>query len=335
VTGHPLLLASAFDAQSELRVIDLADPLKPQPLCSLRQADGGRFTSATRIAFWHGKTLGAADLNTGSISSSERLQGKPGLGAFSRDGSAFAYRLMTDQGWTTHLYVGGRDRTLVTVGPIGGHGGPPYGPADQLEFSADGQYLLDASLFMPSPGPAQFTVYRIDGSLAFQSAEGEFGAWSPTGSTLYFLRGQIPADINGDLHRWAPSTGEVTVLKGLTGFFWPAVAPDGKSIVFNRYDRSAPSEATGGLPHLWQIDLGRKTQTQISPAVTSNPLFVSPRLIWSDEEERCECGPGGASAPNGRVIAHDLVGRQDLVVDLGALSMGPRPLAFVLDVRPD
>ena len=279
VAGHPLLLAGSVDVQSQLSIIDVANPLKPRPLCTLAQADGGRFTSPTTISFWSGKSLGSADLRTGSVSSAEKLAGRPWIGAFSRDGSAFAYRLGNDQGWSTHLYAGGRDRTLITVGPVGGHGGPPYGPTEQLQFSADGRYLLDYSLFMPASGPANFTVYRVDGSLAFQSAAAEFGAWAPTGSSLYFLRAQIPGDITGDLHRWQPASGEATVLKGMTGFFWPAAAPDGKSILFNRYDQSAPTEATGGLPHLWQLDLARPAQMLPPPTAPTVARTRRRRLV--------------------------------------------------------
>ena len=327
VTGHPLLLLQPGGITPELAVLDVLDPLKPQHLCKLSPADGGRFISATKIAFWLGQQIGVADLMSDAVAETAELPTSTGV-AFSPDGSAFAYGTGDDTlgtiGTSKHLNDGGSDRTLFTQGPIGGHGGPPYGPLDQLEFSADGRYLLAYSLFRPTPGPANFLVYRRDGSLAFQSNTASFGAWAPTGSKLYFLAQKDRGLIDGDVHSWDPSGGEVTVARGLTSYFWPSMAPDGRTMVFDSYDRSAPGDATGGLPHLWRLDLSTGKVAQLSTAISARTLFVSATVVWSDEEQRCECGPGGSSAPTGKVLSHNVLTGQDTVLDLIPSAQGSR-----------
>jgi len=260
----------------------------------------------------------------------------PGAAALRGDGSAFAYTIDgRTAGTSTHLYVARTDRTLFTEPMLGGHGGPPYGPVGQLEFSADGRYLLEYELFRPQPAPPNFLVYARDGSLAFQSAGAKFGAWAPSGSTLYFLVSSQQGGIGGEVHSWTPSGGEVTVARGLTTYFWPRAAPTGRVLVFDAYDTSAPGEATGGLPHLWQLDLSTGTARQLSTASSTKTVFVGATSLWSDEETRCSCGPGGASMPTGRVLPHDLASGHDAVVDLTPLTLIPSSVRVVLDVSPN
>lgn len=324
VTGHPLLLLQPGAISPELAVLDVSDPVKPAELCKLSPANGGRFISATKIAFWLGQQIGLADLTSNVVAVTGQLAEPTGV-AFSRDGSAFAYRVGNNTiGTSTHINDGGTDRTLFTQGPIGGHGGPPYGPLEQLAFSADGKYLLDYSLFRPTSGPANFLVYRRDGSLAFQSNTAAFGAWAPAGSKLYFLAQSDRGRIDGDIHSWDPSGGDVTVAKGLSSYFWPTMGPDGRMVAFDSYDRSALGDAMGGLAHLWRLDLGTGKVAQLSTAISERTVFVSAGVVWSDEEERCSCGPGGSSAPTGKVLAHNLVTGQDTAVDITPSAQGSR-----------
>lgn len=331
VTGHPLLLLQPSSVNPELAVFDLSDPLKPHQLCKLSPVNGGRFISATKIAFWSGRLIGLADLTSDMVARTAELPEATGV-VFSPDGSAFAYHAGDESsGITTHINDGGTDRTLFTRAPIGGHGAPPYGPLAQMEFSADGRYLLEFQGFTPTTGPANFLVYGRDGSLAFQSTTAEFGAWAPNASKLYFLATSERGRIDGDIHSWDPSGGEVTVARGLTTYFWPKVAPDGRMAAFDSYDLSAPGEATGGLPHLWRLDLSTGKVAQLSTAISERTVFVSASVVWSDEGQRCSCGPGGASQPTGRVLSHNLVTGQDTVVDLIPSTPGSR-INEVLDV---
>ena len=64
------------------------------------------------------------------------------------------------------------------------------------------------------------------------------------------------------------------------------------------------------------------------PAATSTePVFVSPSVVWSSEEKPCQCGPGGSSAPDGKVIAHNLQRRDvnSVVVEFTELHPKPSP----------
>jgi hypothetical protein len=316
-------------------VLDVVDPLKPIEICSISPANGGRFISASRIAFWSAQDLGLADLALGAAVGTETLPALPSDAAFSSDGSMFAYHVGSDtNGMSTHLNAAGVDRTLLTRPAIGGHGGAPYGPATQLEFSADARYLLSVdSLFANfGSGPPNFLIYRTDGSIAFQSSRAEYGAWGPGHSKLYFFVSTERGAIAGDVHSWDPSVGEGTVAQAVSSYFWPRVAPDGRAILFDSYDKSAPGEATGGLPHLWRLDLATGATMQLSTAISSRTVFVGDSVVWADKEQRCSCGPGGASAPTGEVLAHDLLNGQDTVLDLTPFTASPSPVSGVLAV---
>jgi hypothetical protein len=225
------------------------------------------------------------------------------------------------------MFAAGQDRTLLTRPGIGGHGGPVYGPIIQLKFSADDKYLLSVdSLFARfASGPPNFLVYDVAGSTVFQSSIAEFGVWAPQGAQLYFLAARQQGDIRGELHRWAPSTGEVRIAQGPITYFWPATAPNGGRLVFNSYDSSA-------LPHLWSVDLGSGQAAQISTAVTSHPVFVRADVVWIGVEEPCDCGMAGSSRPTGKVLAHNLGTGRDDPVDLTLLTPDTNPMSAVLDV---
>jgi hypothetical protein len=314
VTATHGLVLFEYANSSVLGVLDVSDPLKPNLLCWLSGAKGGRFVqSATQIAFWMDDKLGTADLASGKVVQTDTLPAVPYEGFFSGDGAQFAYRVGddTNAGLTTHLYRRSdhRDIPLYVQAPIGGHGGPPYGPVDQLTFSPDNKELLDYYEFRPLSGtPPHFMVFRTaDGSAAYQLDTAAFGAWSPTGSTVYFfVRGE--QGFVGELDSVGPSGQAQTVLGSITGFFWPRVTPDGAGIVYDAYDPT-------GLPQLWRLDLATKSVRQLSLTVTSKPVFATRNVIWSDDEKPCDCGPGGASAPDGSIMAHNLSGGSDTLVD--------------------
>jgi WD40-like Beta Propeller Repeat len=322
--GDPLALMIKTGASgSELLVVDVVDPINPVVRCDLSPASGGRFVAATRVAFWQADTLFVADILSGSVAETAKLPDIPTDGAFSPDGSLFAYRVGGDtNGLSTHMFVAGQDRTLVVRPGIGGHGGGPFGPATQLQFSADGKYLLSVdSLFARfGSGPPNFLVYDVNGSVVFQSTTAGFGVWATQGSKLYFLATTEQGAIGGDFHSWDAVAGEVPVAQRLSTYFWPTLKPDGRVLVFNSYD-------SAGLPHLWTLDLGTGVISQLSNGISSRPLFVGRNVIWSMEEKPCQCGPGGASAPDGNVLVYDMQTRRETTAVLVGF-----PTVNVIDV---
>jgi hypothetical protein len=323
---HGLVLFE-YANSSVLGVLDVSNPLKPVLLCWLSGAQGGRFNqSATKIVFWIGDKLGTADLTSGKVVQTDTLPAVPSEGSFSSDGMQFAYRVGddTNSGLSTHLYRRGdhRDLTLYSQAPIGGHGGPPYGPLDQLSFSPDNRELLDFYEFRPASGtPPRFMVFRTaDGSIAYQLETAAFGAWAATGSTVYFFV-QGEQGFIGELDSVGPSGQAQTVVTSINGFFWPRGTPDGAGIVYDAYDNT-------GLPQLWRLDLGTKGVAQLSLTITSKPVFVTRDTIWSDDEKPCDCGPAGASAPDGSIMAHNLGSASDKLVDTSRTAPGvgaPQP----------
>jgi hypothetical protein len=317
---HGLALFEYFNT-SVLGILDVSDPLKPTLLCWLSPALGGRFNqSPTQIVFWIGNTLGAADLTSGKVVQTDTLPTTPSEGSFSGDGTEFAYRAgdATNAGLSTHLYrrANHRDIRLYSQDPIGGHGGSPLGPLDQLIFSPDNKLLLDYYDFRPNSGtPPRFMVFRTaDGSIAYQLETAAFGAWSATGSTVYFLV-QGEQGFIGELDSVGASGQAQTVMSSINGFFWPRVTPDGTAIVYNSYD-------SAGLPHVMRLDLATHTVAVFSTAISSKPVFVTRTVLWSDEEKPCDCGMGGQSAPDGAILAHSLTGVTDTPVDTSRTAPG-------------
>lgn len=302
-----------------VQIVDVSNPLKPSPACTLSPAYGAHMLSATRVAFWTGDQLGIADLSLANpIRQTARLAATAGgTGAFSPDGTKFAYRSYDsgDDGFSTHLYANGSDQSLYQQAPLGGHGGPgpSFGPFDQLAFSPDGSLLLDFNTFRPQSGPANLMVFKLDGSIAFQTRTAPGAIWSSTGNTLFFY---VPnqSGTAGELDRLQASGQRDVVASGLHGMYWARMSPDGRSIIYNATDSSVPD--CGGVPHLWSLDLFAGRATQISSLISSGPYFVQPTVVWSDEQKLTECGPGGPSSEDGVILAHDLSTGKDTTVDI-------------------
>lgn len=301
-----------------IEVLDVSNPLRPHLLCTLGPARGGRFLSATTIAFWIDDMLGTADLVSGRVFETSRLRAVAWFGSFSRDGSKFAYRSGsdTDTGMTLHLHTGAGDRVIYAQEPIGGHGGPGWGPVNQLAFSPDGSELLDYYLFRPGTGPDALQVFRADGSQLFHSRTAAFGAWSADGSRLYYF--VMSPNLSGELDSIDADGRTATVANLLNGFYWPTASPDGGVLLYTGYDAS-------GMPHVWRVILPQGTASQLMTQMTSRAVFVNPNVIWVDEEKPCECGPGGVSAPDGVILAHDFAGPSTGVVDMTETVPGIGP----------
>jgi hypothetical protein len=321
VTSTHGLALYEYAGASVLGILDVSDPLKPTLLCWLSGASGGRFDQApNQIVFWIGNKLGVADLTSGKVVQTDTLSNVPTEGSFSSDGAQFAYRTGDDSvaGMSLQLYRRGdhADLTLYTQLPIGGHGGLPFGPVDQLLFSPDNKLLLDFNEFRPTSGtPPRFMVFRTaDTSLAYQLETAEFGAWAATGSTVYFFV-QGEQGFVGELDSVGASGQAQTVVSSINGFFWPRVTPDGGAIVYDTYDGA-------GLPHIWRFDLGTHAVTQLSGVVSSQPVFVTRTVLWAAEEKPCACGLGGQSAPDGTILAHNLGGGAVTPVDTSRTAPG-------------
>jgi len=147
--------------------------------------------------------------------------------------------------------------------------------------------------------------------------------WSATGSKLYFLNANPPHGDAGDLHSWDPAGGEVTLNRGLMSYFWPALSPSGTTLIYDVYGPPTP-DGCAGPPQLWRIDLGSGAISQISRALSTQPVFIAANVVWSDEEQPIACGMSGSSAPDGKVLSHDLTNGSDAPVDVA--QAGPNVL---------
>jgi Tol biopolymer transport system component len=323
-----------------VELLDVSNPVKPYLACTLMPATGAHFLSDTKLAFWSGDQLGIADLSSGApITQTARLAASAGTGAFSPDGKTFAYRHGDDAGsMSTHLYVGGNDRTLYVRQPLGGFGGiaPAFGPIDQLAFSPDGSLLLDRYAYVRD-AEQSLTVFRTDGSIYFKSTTATNATWAPAGKTLYYFNPTQPGP-TGDVHSLT-ADGDQVVATGVKGYFNPQMSPDGKSIVYNApgsewtsvsSSRSSLTDCVG-VPNLWRLDLSTRRATQLSNSISSGPFFIQPTVVWSNEQVLGRCGPGGATTEDGVILAHDLRTGKDATVntDLTIPGIGGPRLTIV------
>lgn len=324
VPRDPLLLMSG--AISGLYVLDVADPLRPVQVCQLLNATSGRFVSATKIVFWYSTFVGTADLQSGSLNWSRAWVNAPMAVVFSPDGSNWAYREGDDSGVRTHLVIGGKDQVVLTRGPVGGHGGVPWGPVSQLAFSASGQYLLTYTLFGDAGGPPNFIVYAMDGTVAFQSTTAKFGMWDRSGNRLYFLAATAVGETSGTVVSWDPGGQPIARSAKIASYFWPTLSPDGSTLVFNTYGAQS-------FPHPWRLVIASRVKAQVASATSTQPVFIGPDVIWSNEGIPCACGIGGTSAPDGRVIAHNVrTGVNSVVLGIANLTPSTSPTEDIVDV---
>ena len=342
---HGVALVSYTGA---IGVLDVSNGLKPFLLCWFSPAQGAAFDqAANQVVFWAGNHLGAIDLTAGKVTMTDTLPATPWQGVFSHDGSLFAYRTgdgTTGTGMSMHVYHGGVDRMLYQQAELGGHGGPIGGPLDRLEFSADDQYLLDFYEFRPTSGPDTLLVYQTGGILVASVPADSLrrltvnqagpGAWSPKGSALFYFVPPI-GSTPGKVLWWEPS-GVLELASGIDSWSWPVVKPQGSELYYNEWVSTGPNDQCGGLPHLWRIDLGNAKRSQVSGAVASHPVFVSPSFVWMNEEKPTQCGIGGESAPDGVVLGYDLANGSTKQVDMSLTVPGvgaPQPNSgWVVDV---
>ncbi|HKV88212.1 MAG TPA: hypothetical protein VJT78_09475 [Candidatus Dormibacteraeota bacterium] len=324
--NDPLVLALAGGTEAYLTVLDVANPTQPKSTCDIRPTAGGRFLSNGKVAFWtRDQQLGVADLQADAVTMTGRVSHIIDGGVFSLDGSAFAYR-STDAGGTMTVYVhytDGSERPLLSRPPVGGHGGPVGGPTSELSFSPDGRHILTYDLFITPDDPTpHLVVFSLTGAVEMKG-DYSMGAWSPSGTSLTYLRPSQPGRFDGGaVYDWTPGVADGQLFADVPSYDWPTWVA-GAPIYFTAYDGS-------GYPHLWVI--GRSGMSQLSTTPTSHP-FVVGGYVWTDQQQPCQCGPGGNSAPTGKVIARNIASGVETVIDLPQPAFTGDPIFNLLDYR--
>ena len=163
-----------------------------------------------------------------------------------------------------------------------------------------------------------FLVFATDGSIVFKSTTAKFGTWDRTGNRLYFPGVQRRSDrISGTVESLDPGAKPVVRSQKLTSYVWPTLSPDGKLLVFNLFGAQQ-------FPHPWRLNLASGVKTQLSSATSTQPVFMSQNVVWSNEGIPCKCAPRGTSQPDGRLIAHNLSTGVNSVVQLGSDFFRPQ-----------
>jgi hypothetical protein len=226
----------------------------------------------------------------------------------------------------THLVVGGTDQVLLSRHSISADPGARWGPVDQRVFSATGQYLLTYTLLAEAGEPPNFVVFALDGSAVFKSTTAKYGTWDRSGNRLYFLAATNAAAFVGTVKSLDPGGQPVVRSPKLSSYFWPNLSPDGRGLVFNTYDAQR-------FPHPWRLDIATRRVNLLSSATSTQPVFVAPDAVWSNEGIPCKCGLGVTSEPDGRVIAHNLrTGVNSVVLEIPSITPSKSPTADIVDV---
>lgn len=192
--------------------------------------------------------------------------------AWSSDGSRLAYVTTAGGKLAIHLLdpATGVDAPLE-LGTLG---------ATSPAFSPDGTWLAFEGRVA---GSTRGDIYKIAvaGGIpipltAVADADSEGGpSWSPDGQTVYFVSNK-----GGPYEIWsvkADGTGAARLSTGSKILGKPAVAPDGRTLVFSRL------AASGNSAELAQIDVATKAITPLASAEESEPAFDSTgtRLVVS------------------------------------------------------
>jgi hypothetical protein len=169
-------------------------------------------------------------------------------------------------------------------------------------------------------------VFALDGTTALKSTTAKFGTWDRAGNRLYFLAATSAAAISGTVKSLDPGGQPVVRSPKLSSYFWPSLSPDGRTLVFNTYGAQR-------FPHPWKLDIASRVRILAASATSTQPVFIAPDVIWSNEGVPCVCGPGGTSQPDGRLISHDLkTGINSVVLGLGTMPVSTSPTSDIEDV---
>jgi len=315
--GHQLALVTLRNANGVV-VRDITDLAHPASICTFSGGQYFQFRSRTEVSYevFSSGDLGAAgslyvaDLQTGATSL-VRTWASGGYGswlyAWSPDGGSLSYLSSAPGGdveW--HLETGAGDLMLNRLGPVPARGRDPDSEGDMVGFSADGQYLAVVETFTlgkgAPPPPPPFVIVRNPDGRPVSSQPADYSqpnktlaAWSAAGARLYFRAGS-------DLLSWdMAAAGPQTAAAG-TGWIHPWPSSDGRWFTFMTRDAM-------GNHHVGLLDVSAGTVRQLSSGSRGAPSFLTPSLIWYQEEQTCTaanpCGMGG-SQPTGTTYIYEL-----------------------------
>jgi len=222
--------------------------------------------------------------------------------AWSRDGRSLTYieevEDATTPGRTTfdwHLVTNGSDR-LIGTAPAWCHCDGETG-ADVLDFrigvSTDGSYVFLVENVAISASDLQ--IRRLDGTLVTEIKpvvpdSVSMGVWS--GASLYFR------DSKG-VEAWTAGA----VRPFLPGAAWirPKANPAGGEITYF-------ARGSDGLGHAYVVSTATGQVSQLTAAPRIEPVFLSPRYIWSEGERLCtpaDTCPFSKTMPTGITYIYD------------------------------
>ncbi len=235
-----------------------------------------------------------------------------GLHAWSPDESSMAYISSDSTAVKLHLFSGGADHVVATLGAVPGRGVSLTEDDAFVGFSADGQYFALVQTF--SGGGAQLQVRKTkDGTLAYSQPTGTMAAWSTTGSDLYFRE---PGKT--EIKAWNPTSGVSQLFALAQAWIRPSTNAGDDDVAYTVRD------ANTGVPHVWIYGHGGRAGGQLGN-VRSSPIFLNATALFMIEETACSnCGPGLATQPDGKTFTYDL-GTQTETASTIASAVGAWP----------
>jgi hypothetical protein len=237
------------------------------------------------------------DLFTGTSTVAASWQGggfMDGLHAWSPDHSFLVYVTSDPSAVNLHLFSGGGDRVVASLGAVPGRGVNPIEDDSYVGFSANGAYFALVQTFTGSGDQLQIRK-TSDGSLAYSLAAGTMAAWGSTGSRLYFRKPNSSV-----VNQWDPTGGVSQAFGQAAAWIKPRADAGDDYLAFTVRDPA-------GMPHVWTYGHGGRAGGTL-PNVRSSPVWLNALSFFYLEEAACGngCGIGPAWQPDKNTFTYDI-----------------------------
>jgi Tol biopolymer transport system component len=307
-------------------VADVTDAGNPRTICTLTGSWQPQLVTQTSVS-WSAiqgspglpgpSMIVVLDLFTGTSTIAASWQGggfMDGLQAWSPDHSFLAYLTSDASAVNIHLFSGGGDRVVASLGAVPGRGVNPIEDDAYIGFSADGAYFALVQTFTGSGDQMQIRR-TTDGSLVYSQAAGTMATWSSTGSRLYFRK---PS--SSEVDQWDPTSGVSRAFGQAAAWIRPRADSGDDYLAFTVRDAA-------GTPRVWTYGHSGRAGGTL-PNVRSSPVWLNATTFFYVEEAACgsACGIGPAWQPDGHTFTYDISKQAEDVSRIGQVyGTWPQP----------
>ena len=315
-----------MQGQKTLIVADVTNALTPVNLCTLTGNSTLKPQLVTQsMISWSatqngpgtpGQSLIAvADLSTGTSTVVTSWQGGgylDGLHAWSPDRGFIAYLTSDSSAMSLHLFSGGGDRVVASMGAAATRAPNPNEDAAYLAFSPDGAYFALDETFSTSGD--QIQVFRTqDGSAAYTLHTGTMATWGSTGSSLYFRHAG-----SGVIDVWNSAGGVKQAFAQQVAWILPSADAGDDNLAFTARDST-------GMPSVWLYGHGGRSGGKLQNP-RSGAAWLNSTAVLYLEEAKCTGLCQIAWQPDGKTFTFDTATQAETASKISRVySVWPRP----------